>query len=92
MLAKSFFNSIFNTFSKKGFFYAIVLIIPKVADAMRRMHERQNIGKVILLPETKKGEKPKSEYQPVEKEERNEPTVNEKAEDTREPTAEDKPE
>lgn len=59
---------------------------------MRRMHERQNIGKVILLPETKKGEKPKSECQPVEKEERNEPTVNETAEDTREPTAGDKPE
>ncbi|XP_056152822.1 synaptic vesicle membrane protein VAT-1 homolog [Lampris incognitus] len=26
----------------------------EVADAMRRMHERQNIGKVILLPEAKK--------------------------------------
>lgn len=65
-----------------GFFLVLYFIIPKVADAMRRMHERQNIGKVILLPEMKK----------EEKEERNEPTVNETSEDTREPTAEDKPE
>lgn len=72
------------------FFLVLYFIIPKVADAMRRMHERQNIGKAILLPETKKGEK--SQCQPVEKEERNELTVNETAEDTREPTAEDKPE
>uniref|UniRef100_A0A673AS89 Synaptic vesicle membrane protein VAT-1 homolog n=1 Tax=Sphaeramia orbicularis TaxID=375764 RepID=A0A673AS89_9TELE len=34
----------------------------EVTDAMRRMHERQNIGKVILLPEPKKEEeKPKPE-------------------------------
>ncbi|XP_068440012.1 synaptic vesicle membrane protein VAT-1 homolog [Clinocottus analis] len=34
----------------------------EVTDAMRRMHERQNIGKVILLPEAKKEEvKSKSE-------------------------------
>lgn len=39
----------------------------EVVDAMRRMHERQNIGKVILLPEPKKvEEKPKSDPEPVE--------------------------
>lgn len=39
----------------------------EVADAMRRMHERQNIGKVILLPEPKKVEEnPKSDPEPVE--------------------------
>lgn len=33
----------------------------EVADAMRRMHDRQNIGKVILLPDPKKEEeKPKT--------------------------------
>ncbi|XP_068162038.1 synaptic vesicle membrane protein VAT-1 homolog [Antennarius striatus] len=30
----------------------------EVAEAMRRMHERQNVGKVILLPEAKKEEPP----------------------------------
>lgn len=82
-VSKQFFNSI-----PKNVLYFIIL---KVTDAMRRMHERQNIGEVILLPETQKGEKPKSECQPAEKEERNEPTVK-TAEDGREPTAEDKPE
>ncbi|KAK0156542.1 Synaptic vesicle membrane protein VAT-1 [Merluccius polli] len=33
----------------------------EVADAMRRMHERQNIGKVILLPEPKKEEEKEQE-------------------------------
>lgn len=37
----------------------------EVGDAMRRMHERHNIGKVILLPEPKKEEeKPKSNPEP----------------------------
>uniref|UniRef100_UPI0037E7B3BD synaptic vesicle membrane protein VAT-1 homolog n=1 Tax=Semicossyphus pulcher TaxID=241346 RepID=UPI0037E7B3BD len=39
----------------------------EVTDAMKRMHERQNIGKVILLPEARKEEeKPKSNPEPVE--------------------------
>lgn len=28
--------------------------VSQVSDAMRRMHDRQNIGKVILIPEAKK--------------------------------------
>ncbi|CAJ1081000.1 synaptic vesicle membrane protein VAT-1 homolog [Xyrichtys novacula] len=45
----------------------------EVAEAMKRMHERQNIGKVILLPEAKKEEeKPKSNPEPVENVEKNE--------------------
>ncbi|KAF7642156.1 hypothetical protein LDENG_00263350 [Lucifuga dentata] len=40
----------------------------EVGDAMRRMHERQNIGKVILLPEPKKEEdKPQSSPEPGDK-------------------------
>ncbi|XP_042363686.1 synaptic vesicle membrane protein VAT-1 homolog [Plectropomus leopardus] len=44
----------------------------EVTDAMKRMHERQNIGKVILLPEAKEEEeKPKSNPEPVENVEKN---------------------
>ncbi|XP_028989129.1 synaptic vesicle membrane protein VAT-1 homolog [Betta splendens] len=41
----------------------------EVADAMRRMHERQNIGKVILLPEPRKEreEEPPADAERVEK-------------------------
>nr|XP_046233259.1 synaptic vesicle membrane protein VAT-1 homolog [Scatophagus argus] len=57
----------------------------EVADAMRRMHERQNIGKVILLPETKtEEEKPKSDPEPVENVEKTEDAVNKKGEETTE--------
>lgn len=43
-------------------------VFSQVTDAMRRMHERQNVGKVILLTEAKeKEEKPKSESEQVEK-------------------------
>ncbi|XP_070707914.1 synaptic vesicle membrane protein VAT-1 homolog [Pempheris klunzingeri] len=53
----------------------------EVADGMRRMHERQNIGKVILLPEAKKEEeKPKSEPEPVESVEKTEAAVSKKKE------------
>ncbi|XP_061564647.1 synaptic vesicle membrane protein VAT-1 homolog isoform X2 [Cololabis saira] len=37
----------------------------EVAEAMKRMHERQNIGKVILLPEPKKIEEEKKEDKPT---------------------------
>lgn len=37
-------------------------VFAQVTDAMKRMHERQNVGKVILLTEAKKKEeKPESE-------------------------------
>lgn len=40
---------------------------------MRRMHERNNIGKVILLPEPKKEEeKPESNPEPAETEDKKE--------------------
>uniref|UniRef100_A0A3Q3X0E0 Enoyl reductase (ER) domain-containing protein n=1 Tax=Mola mola TaxID=94237 RepID=A0A3Q3X0E0_MOLML len=53
----------------------------EVADAMRRMHERQNIGKVILLPEAKKEEeKPTSSSEPTENVEKTEAAVTEKEE------------
>lgn len=39
-------------------------IFLQVADAMRRMHERQNIGKVILLPDPKKKEEEEEEGEP----------------------------
>ena len=52
---------------------------------MKRMHERQNIGKVILLPEAKKEEEvPKSNPEPVENVEKTEAAVNEKKEETTE--------
>ncbi|XP_022598509.1 synaptic vesicle membrane protein VAT-1 homolog [Seriola dumerili] len=55
----------------------------EVTDAMRRMHERQNIGKVILLPEPKKQEeKPKSNAEPGENVEKSE--VSEKKEEATE--------
>ncbi|XP_062298884.1 synaptic vesicle membrane protein VAT-1 homolog [Scomber scombrus] len=57
----------------------------EVADAMRRMHERQNIGKVILLPEPKKvEEKPKSNPEPEENVEKTEAAVDEKKEEAKE--------
>ncbi|XP_071776427.1 synaptic vesicle membrane protein VAT-1 homolog [Centroberyx gerrardi] len=50
----------------------------EVGDAMRRMHERHNIGKVVLLPEPKKEEdKPKSNPEPEEAADKTEATVNE---------------
>ncbi|XP_026171419.1 synaptic vesicle membrane protein VAT-1 homolog [Mastacembelus armatus] len=53
----------------------------EVAEAMRRMHERLNIGKVILLPEPKKEEeKPKSNAEPGENVEQKEATEEVKAE------------
>lgn len=58
-----------------------LLVCPQVADAMRRMHERQNIGKVILLPEPKKvEEKPTSSSEPAENVEKTEAAVAEKGE------------
>ncbi|XP_024140645.1 synaptic vesicle membrane protein VAT-1 homolog [Oryzias melastigma] len=58
----------------------------EVAEAMKRMHDRQNIGKVILLPEPKKKEeeKPKSEVD-VEK---TEAAVSEQKEEEEEVKAE----
>lgn len=57
----------------------------QVGDAMRRMHERQNIGKVILLPEAKKEEeKPKTNPEPVENEEKTEAAVKEEKEEAKE--------
>ncbi|XP_034414182.1 synaptic vesicle membrane protein VAT-1 homolog [Cyclopterus lumpus] len=57
----------------------------EVTDAMRRMQERQNIGKVILLPEAKTEEvKSKSNPEPVEKVEQTEAAVNEKEEEATE--------
>ncbi|KAM9837863.1 synaptic vesicle membrane protein VAT-1 homolog [Aulostomus maculatus] len=63
----------------------------EVADAMRRMHERQNIGKVILLPEPKKEEeKPASSPEPEEKVEKTEPAVNEEKKEATEEVKEEK--
>ncbi|KAI9514226.1 Synaptic vesicle membrane protein VAT-1 [Dissostichus eleginoides] len=58
----------------------------EATDAMKRMHERQNIGKVILLPEAKKKEEvvPKSNPEPVENVEKTEAAANEKKEETTE--------
>ncbi|XP_023124078.2 synaptic vesicle membrane protein VAT-1 homolog [Amphiprion ocellaris] len=57
----------------------------EVTDAMKRMHERQNIGKVILLPEPKKEEeKPKSNAEAGENAEKNEAAVSEKKEEATE--------
>lgn len=57
----------------------------EVAEAMKRMHDRQNIGKVILLPEPKKSEeKPKSNAEGVENEEKNDAAVSEKKEEVAE--------
>lgn len=51
----------------------------QVAEAMKRMHERQNIGKVILLPEPKKSEEqPKSSAEAAESVEKNEAAVSKK--------------
>ncbi|MEQ2202151.1 hypothetical protein XENOCAPTIV_025511, partial [Xenoophorus captivus] len=53
-----------------------------VAEAMKRMHDRQNIGKIILLPEPKKSEeKPKSNAEAAENAEKNEAAVSEKKEE-----------
>ncbi|XP_034563919.1 synaptic vesicle membrane protein VAT-1 homolog [Notolabrus celidotus] len=57
----------------------------EVADAMKRMHERLNIGKVILLPEAKKEEEqPKSDPEPVENVEKTEAADSEQKEETTE--------
>ncbi|MEQ2242461.1 Synaptic vesicle membrane protein VAT-1, partial [Ilyodon furcidens] len=54
----------------------------EVAEAMKRMHDRQNIGKIILLPEPKKSEeKPKSNAEAAENAEKNEAAVSEKKEE-----------
>ncbi|XP_006791272.1 synaptic vesicle membrane protein VAT-1 homolog [Neolamprologus brichardi] len=54
----------------------------EVTEAMKRMHERQNIGKVILLPEPKKEEeKPKSNAEAGENVEKNDAAVSEKKEE-----------
>ncbi|MED6292327.1 hypothetical protein CHARACLAT_032714 [Characodon lateralis] len=51
----------------------------EVAEAMKRMHDRQNIGKIILLPEPKKSEeKPKSNAEAAENAEKSEAAVSEK--------------
>ncbi|KAM3591614.1 uncharacterized protein V6R79_004818 [Siganus canaliculatus] len=63
----------------------------EVVDAMRRMHERQNIGKVILLPEPKKTEEnPKSDPEPVETVEKPEVAVIEQKEAAAEEVKEEK--
>ncbi|KAF3704377.1 Synaptic vesicle membrane protein VAT-1 -like protein [Channa argus] len=63
----------------------------EVGDAMRRMHERQNIGKIILLPEPKKkDEEPKSNAEPAEEVEKNESAATEKKEDASEEVKEEK--
>lgn len=57
----------------------------EVTDAMKRMHERQNIGKVILLPDPKKEEeKPTSNTEPGENEAKTEADVSEKKEEATE--------
>lgn len=62
-----------------------IFCAPQVANAMRRMHERQNIGKVILLPEAKKEEeKPKSDAEPVENAEKTAAADNQKKEEATE--------
>ncbi|XP_029383501.1 synaptic vesicle membrane protein VAT-1 homolog [Echeneis naucrates] len=55
----------------------------EVTDAMKRMHERQNIGKVILLPEPKK-EEDKPDAEPGEIVEKTEAAVSEKKEEAKE--------
>lgn len=57
----------------------------EVTDAMKRMHERQNIGKVILLPDPKKEEeKPTSNTEPGENETKTKADVSEKKEEATE--------
>lgn len=57
----------------------------EVADAMRRMHERQNVGKVILLPEPKKEEeKPQSPTESEDKEEKSDAAAKETKEEVAE--------
>lgn len=52
---------------------------------MKRMHERQNIGKVILLPDPKKEEeKPTSNTEPGESEAKTEADGSEKKEEATE--------
>lgn len=60
----------------------------EVADAMRRMHERQNIGKIILLPEPKKEEEP-PKPESSEKKEKNKADVKDKKEEAAEEVKED---
>uniref|UniRef100_A0A672F9Y8 Synaptic vesicle membrane protein VAT-1 homolog n=2 Tax=Salarias fasciatus TaxID=181472 RepID=A0A672F9Y8_SALFA len=57
----------------------------EVTDAMKRMHERQNIGKVILLPEPKKEEeKPEPKAEEGKNVEQNEAAVDGKKEEATE--------
>ncbi|XP_072228896.1 synaptic vesicle membrane protein VAT-1 homolog [Leuresthes tenuis] len=57
----------------------------EVAEAMKRMHDRQNIGKVILLPDPKKREeKPESDAEVGGNVEQNEAAVSEKTEEATE--------
>lgn len=57
----------------------------EVADAMRRMHERQNVGKVILLPEPKKEEeKPQTPTESEDKEEKSDAAAKETKEEVAE--------
>lgn len=57
----------------------------EVTDAMRRMHERQNVGKVILLPEPKKEEeKPQSPTESEDKEEKSDAAAKETKEEVTE--------
>ncbi|GAA6214304.1 synaptic vesicle membrane protein VAT-1 homolog [Lates japonicus] len=57
----------------------------EVTEAMKRMHERHNIGKIILLPEPKKEEeKPKSNAEPGENAEKTEDAVDEQKEEATE--------
>ncbi|KAJ8344779.1 hypothetical protein SKAU_G00289720 [Synaphobranchus kaupii] len=60
----------------------------QVGDAMRRMQERNNIGKVILLPEPKKEEPKKEEDKKEEKKEEPKKEENKKEEKQEEPKKE----
>lgn len=61
----------------------------EIVDAMKRMHERQNIGKVILLSEPKKEEeKPKTNAEPGENVKKTESVITEEEEAAEEVNAE----
>lgn len=68
--------------------HAFPPVFSQVADAMRRMHERQNIGKIILLPEPKKEEEP-PKPESSEKKEKNKADVKDKKEEAAEEVKED---
>ncbi len=60
-------------------------LFSQVADAMKRMHDRQNIGKVILLPEAKEEEEqPKTNPDLGKEEEKTEPVVTKETEEATE--------